>query len=71
MGISRSSSIAIALMMWLKKWTLAESIYYVTGRRHYIRPNKGFIKQLGAWEKKLYNTAEPSLNSNKLSDVKG
>jgi protein-tyrosine phosphatase len=69
MGISRSSSVTIAIMMWLKKWTLAESLYYVAGRRHYIRPNKGFMNQLGKWEMKLYGVQQPSLQSNLLQDV--
>jgi hypothetical protein len=69
MGISRSSSITIATMMWLKKWTLAESLYYVAGRRPYVRPNTGFMNQLGQWEMKLYGVYEPSISSNKLSEV--
>ena len=69
MGISRSSSITIAIMMWLKKWSLAETLYYVSGRRHYIRPNKGFMSQLGQWEMSLFNKELPTLQSNKLSEV--
>ena len=54
-GISRSSSMIIAFLMFKNKWTFDESFKYVSNKRPMISPNKGFITYLKQWENKLVN----------------
>jgi protein-tyrosine phosphatase len=46
MGISRSSSIAIAYLIKMKDMTYTEAVNYVQDRRTFICPNQGFLEQL-------------------------
>lgn len=52
-GISRSSTIVIAYLMWKTKATYYESYFFVKNRRKYIAPNDGFVQQLKIFEKQL------------------
>ena len=45
-GVSRSPTIVIAYIMWIKKMKYDEAIQFVKSKRSIIRPNSGFIKQL-------------------------
>ncbi|KAL9656333.1 hypothetical protein ABK040_005100 [Willaertia magna] len=52
-GISRSASIIIAYLMAGEKMTFAAAYQLVKQCRKFIRPNKGFAKQLGEYEMEL------------------
>lgn len=45
-GVSRSSSIVIAYIMYKYKLTLEEAFQYVKSKRPIIQPNPGFMQQL-------------------------
>ena len=45
-GVSRSPTIVIAYIMWIKKMKYDEAIQFVKSKRSIIGPNSGFIKQL-------------------------
>lgn len=49
-GISRSSSIVIAYIMYKYKLTLQEAYQYVKSKRAIVEPNSGFMKQLKTLE---------------------
>ncbi len=53
-GVSRSASVILAYLMLTRKWTLKDAFDFVRVRRPIISPNKGFIKQLSSYEKKLF-----------------
>ncbi|KAM3867214.1 protein phosphatase Slingshot homolog 3 [Diretmus argenteus] len=46
MGVSRSASTVIAFLMKQQRWALEVALSYVRDRRHIIKPNEGFMKQL-------------------------
>jgi protein-tyrosine phosphatase len=46
MGISRSSSIVIAYLIYKHRWTIDKALHYVQARRPIIWPNKNFMHQL-------------------------
>lgn len=50
-GISRSSSMVIAYLMYKNKWTYADAYAHVKKKRNIINPNKGFVTQLQELEK--------------------
>ena len=52
-GISRSSTIVIAYLMWKTHATYNEAQFFVKNRRRYISPNEGFVQQLKIFEKLL------------------
>ena len=52
-GISRSSTIVIAYLMWKAHSSLQEAYNFVKKRRSIIQPNKGFIFQLKKFEELL------------------
>lgn len=52
MGISRSSSVVLAYLMYQKRMTLAEAFEHVSLHRD-ISPNTGFFSQLTKYEKTL------------------
>lgn len=54
-GISRSTTIVIAYLMFKYKLPLNDLINYVRLKRPIINPNIGFIKQLKLYEQQLFN----------------
>lgn len=68
-GISRSSTIIIAYLMWKTKATYYESYFFVKNRRKYIAPNDGFVQQLKIFEKLLKDN-NYDLNKIKFDKVK-
>ncbi|KAH7815339.1 putative Dual specificity protein phosphatase 19 [Monocercomonoides exilis] len=53
LGISRSSSMIIAYLMWRYNIPLSKALVFVKNRRRIIRPNDGFLEQLIEYEAKL------------------
>ena len=49
-GISRSTSIVIAYLMWKTHCSYYDAYFFVKNRRPFIDPNEGFIKQLEIFE---------------------
>jgi len=49
-GISRSSTVLLAYIMHVNKWSLQETFEHVRCRRPQIFPNVGFWQQLGSFE---------------------
>ena len=49
-GASRSATIVIAYLMWIKKWKLEQALKYVQEKRPIVGPNEGFLKQLEMFE---------------------
>ena len=52
-GVSRSSTIVIAYLMWKRKASLDETLEFVQNKRRFVSPNIGFINQLKIFEKLL------------------
>ena len=52
-GSSRSATIVIAYLMWIKKWKLEQALKYVQEKRPIVEPNEGFLKQLEMFEELL------------------
>jgi protein-tyrosine phosphatase len=50
LGVSRSSSVSIAYLIQSRGWTLQMAHDHIKERRTCIRPNRGFLQQLSAWE---------------------
>lgn len=61
-GISRSSTITIAYLIWKKKMTQQNAFTLVKKRRSIIDPNFGFLVQLANFYKRLYAPDELSSN---------
>ncbi len=57
-GISRSSTIIIAYIMWKQNCTFEEAYSYVLSKRSVIEPNLGFYRQLKNFEQTL-NLSKP------------
>lgn len=55
-GVSRSASIVIAWLMKYKRMDLKSAFNHCYIQRPVIRPNNGFLNQLMAYEKHLFNT---------------
>ncbi|CAK9296580.1 unnamed protein product [Gordionus sp. m RMFG-2023] len=53
-GASRSATLVLAYLMKHRKMSLAQAYYYLKRIRPIIRPNVGFIKQLVAYEYRLF-----------------
>lgn len=62
-GVSRSSTIVIAYLMWGEKMSLKESFHLVKKQRPWIVPNEGFTKQLIEFECSIFGE-----NSMKFDD---
>lgn len=56
-GVSRSSTIVVAYIMYEKKMSFEDAYKYVKDRRSMVLPNKGFKTQLQEFEKKLLEGA--------------
>ena len=52
-GISRSSAIVIAYLMWKAHCSYYDAYFFVKNRRPFIDPNDGFVKQLKIFEELL------------------
>jgi protein-tyrosine phosphatase len=61
-GISRSSTLVCAYLMWEHGWTRRQAIEYVTTRRKIIDPNDGFMDQLLLFEGVLAKLKESQQN---------
>ena len=67
-GISRSSSMVIAYLMWSRGWRFGDTIVFVKKQRSCIDPNIGFIGQLMELDNLLFgeiqqNTLETTLTA--------
>ena len=71
MGMSRSSTIVIAYIMYKKKLCFKEAFNFVSSKRSCISPNVGFKEQLVLFEKYLKdnNYKINNLNNIKLDDL--
>ena len=49
-GVSRSSTIVIAYLMWKAHCSYYDSYFFVKSSRSFINPNDGFVKQLKIFE---------------------
>ncbi|XP_029468552.1 serine/threonine/tyrosine-interacting-like protein 1 [Rhinatrema bivittatum] len=56
LGISRSSTVIMAFLMYQSRWTLEMAWHHVQKCRNNMRPNRGFVQQLSEWESELYGT---------------
>ena len=66
-GISRSSSMVIAYLMWSRRWRFSEAIAFVKQQRACIDPNIGFIGQLMELDKHFYGeTIDCQIQQNTL-----
>ena len=52
-GASRSATIVIAYLMWIKKMAFNDALNLVQGKRRIVFPNYGFRQQLKMFEKLL------------------
>ena len=52
-GASRSATIVIAYLMWIKKMSSKEALRFVQNKRRIVWPNPGFKDQLELFEKEL------------------
>lgn len=52
-GISRSSSIVLAYLMKRYNYSLKEAVEIVKKKRPIVQPNRGFMRQLEAYEQKM------------------
>ena len=68
-GISRSSTIVIAYLMWKTQATYNEAYFFVKNRRKFIPPNDGFVQQLKIFEKLLKDN-NYDLNKIKFDKIK-
>ena len=50
LGVSRSSTITISYLMKSRKWNMKVAHDFLKDRRSCVRPNRGFLQQLSAWE---------------------
>lgn len=55
LGISRSSTFVIGYIMRIYSCSLLHAIGMVRSRRPVVLPNEGFLRQLGEYEKVVYN----------------
>ena len=56
-GISRAPSTAVAYLVWKLRMRAVDAIALVRAKRHNVRPNPGFVRQLKLWEHKVLATA--------------
>ncbi|EDR22956.1 dual specificity protein phosphatase, putative [Entamoeba dispar SAW760] len=67
-GISRSSTILIAYLMYKKMWSYKEAVIFIKKKRPIISPNSGFEKQLINFEHKLFNNGDLNNEENELEE---
>eukprot|EP00993_Chasmostoma_nieuportense_P002738 NODE_3509_length_954_cov_29.002418_g3357_i0.p1 GENE.NODE_3509_length_954_cov_29.002418_g3357_i0~~NODE_3509_length_954_cov_29.002418_g3357_i0.p1 ORF type:complete len:281 (+),score=34.29 NODE_3509_length_954_cov_29.002418_g3357_i0:45-887(+) len=65
-GVSRSSCVSIAYLMYHCRMKLREAYEYVKQRRPIAHPNKGFINQLMSYETFLFGDGCHGINLNDL-----
>ena len=63
-GSSRSATIVIAYLMWVKKMKYLDALKLINTKRPNVLPNKGFIEQLKIFEKLL---ADNNYDINKIN----
>ena len=56
-GVSRSSTVVLAYLMYKNMWTYKQATEFVKKNRPIITPNSGFDKQLQLFEAKLFKLA--------------
>jgi len=56
MGVNRSATIAMAVLMQLQGWSLREAYEHVKARRPCIGPAKGNLEKIAAWELETRST---------------
>lgn len=61
-GVSRSSTLIIAYLMYSQHMSLVTAYHHVLNARKQIMPNIGFWQQLGLYECKLYNISHSTIN---------
>ena len=54
LGVSRSATVVLAYLMFTRRCTLEAAFHFLKERRPTISPNRGFWRQLAAFERKLY-----------------
>lgn len=52
-GISRSSTLVAAYLIWLKRWDHNQAINFISRHRPIVNPNDGFYSQLKDWSNYL------------------
>ena len=52
-GVSRSSSVAIAYLMFVHNLSLRQALEFAHSKRNIIRPNPGFLNALQMFEQKI------------------
>ncbi|NWR64017.1 STYL1 protein, partial [Bucorvus abyssinicus] len=57
LGISRSSAVIMAYLMHSCQFSLKRAWDHVLKCKWNMRPHRGFVKQLSAWETQIYGTA--------------
>ena len=68
-GASRSATVVIAYLMWIKKWEYEQTFDYVKSKRPIVRPNDGFQDQLKIFEKLLIDN-EYNIDKINFKDIK-
>ncbi|OCT95001.1 serine/threonine/tyrosine interacting-like 1 L homeolog isoform X1 [Xenopus laevis] len=53
LGISRSSTVVIAYLIYCKQYSLKEAWTHILKCKPNMRPNRGFVKQLSEWENRI------------------
>uniref|UniRef100_A0A8C5T2H7 Tyrosine-protein phosphatase domain-containing protein n=1 Tax=Malurus cyaneus samueli TaxID=2593467 RepID=A0A8C5T2H7_9PASS len=56
LGISRSSTVTMAYLMHSCRFSLQRAWKYLLKCKMNMRPNRGFVEQLSAWETQIYGT---------------
>ncbi|XP_041347456.1 serine/threonine/tyrosine-interacting-like protein 1 [Gigantopelta aegis] len=62
LGISRSATVVMAYLIHSFKWTLEEAYKHVLDCSSYVRPNRGFIKQLAQWEEDVLGESKTNVD---------
>merc|ERR1719182_80697 len=62
LGVSRSTTSVAAFLIRYKKWTLKETLDFLADKRKGIKPNRGFLKQLGKWEERVLGEAKTDVD---------
>ena len=63
MGVSRSSTIVCAYLMKARTISVQAALDLVKEKRQGVRPNTGFVRQLGEWEVLLLGKAVSDLDA--------
>ena len=54
LGVSRSSTVVLAYLMYSRHWTLMDALGFLRKRRPIIQPNSHFMEQLQQYEEMLF-----------------